>query len=104
GSIDIVANLEPLLDRGSEITVLIHLLDQSGLAIIDARFAHRADSDVWNLPRAAECERKLVGKSYRLRVRQLGGKAAHESRAIVPGTAERLAEFDGVLGLKVTAA
>ena len=81
----------------------VHVLDEPGLAIVDARLADAVDPDIRNLRLAAEDQRQLVGEGDRLGARQLGGEPAHEARAIVAGAAGRLAELDRVLGLEMAA-
>jgi hypothetical protein len=103
-SIDVVANLEALIDRGSEIAMRVHFLDQPGLPIVDGRFADRVEADVGYLRLAAKRQRKLIGKGDRLDPGQFRREPAHEARAIVPRSADGLAEFDGILRLEMAAA
>ncbi len=103
-AVDIVAHAKTFRDRTGEIAVLVHALDQPGLAVIDARLADAVDAGIGNLGLAAECQRQLVGEGDRLHPGQFAGEPAHEAGAVVTRAADRLAELDGVLGLKMASA
>jgi hypothetical protein len=77
--VDIVANSETFRNRRRQIALRVHVLDQPGLPIVDARLAHAVDPDIRNLRLAAKDQRKLVGKGDRPDPRQLGGEPAHEA-------------------------
>ena len=100
-AVDVVADPKALRYRGSKIALRVHVLDQPGLTIVDARLAHAVDADVWNLGLAAKDQRKLVGEGDRPDAREFGRKPAHETRTIIARAAGRLAEFDRILGLEM---
>jgi hypothetical protein len=102
-AIDLVAHLEALGDRTIEVLAVVHLLDQPGLAIVDARLADAAEADVRDRLDAAEDDRRLVGEGDRLDPGQLPRQPAHEPRAVVARPLQRLAQLDGVLGLEMAA-
>src|SRR5579883_384638 len=102
-AVHIVANLEAFRNRGIEIALRVHLLDELGLAVIDAGLADVVDAGVGNLALAAEDQRQLIGEGDRFHPRKLGGQPAHEAGAIVACAAGRLAELDRILGFEMAA-
>src|SRR5450756_387094 len=52
--VDIVANPESFGNRGGKIASRVHIPDQLGLPIVDARLAHAVDADIRYLRLAAE--------------------------------------------------
>ncbi len=81
----------------------VHVLDQPGLAVVDARLADAIDPDIRDLRFATEDQRQLFGKGDRFRPRQFRRKPAHEARTIIAGACDRLPEFNRVLGLEMAA-
>src|SRR5579883_2072245 len=81
--VDVVTNLEPFRDRGVEVAVRVHLLDELGLAVIDTGLADVIDAGIGNLALAAKDQRQLISEGDRLHPCELGGKPAHETGAII---------------------
>src|SRR6202158_2177418 len=77
--VNVVANSEAFRNRRSKITLRVHILDQPGLPIVDARLANAIYPEIRNLGLAAKDQRKLIGKGDRSGAREFGGKPAHKA-------------------------